>query len=336
MYKKWTRDEEQILFDLYSNKYNEDISKILNKSISSIENKSHKMGLLKSKEFKSRYMTIKNKESGRDLNYEKLKNIAKNYKSRGEFQREDSSAYSTASRQEILDDICSHMIKLSYSIPQLILFELCKKFIGGNIKYNDRKTIKPYELDIFIPKYNLAFEYDGKGWHQNNDNDEIKNNKCKKDNITLIRFIENNRRYEDDIKNQFIKNLPILNKITNLNIIEKDILSYVNINYSDGILDEQSIKKIIKKYNYYKDFRENEMNLYQKLIKMNKLDEYTKDLVKSRINWNQQKIDLEISKYIWLFDFIEKSNGCYIYIKRNNLSYKIEHLKRKRIKKKGK
>jgi hypothetical protein len=76
----------------------------------------------------------------------------------------------------------------------------------------------------------------------------------------------------------------------------------------------------------------NEHNLYQKLKKMKRLEEFTKDLKKYKIFWNEEKIDKEISKYEYLDDFYTKSSGCYSYIKRHNLSYKLVNLKYKRKK----
>jgi hypothetical protein len=46
---------------------------------------------------------------------------------------------------------------LSFRIPQMMLYQLCKNFISDNLKYNDRSIIHPYEIDIFIPDYKIAF-----------------------------------------------------------------------------------------------------------------------------------------------------------------------------------
>ena len=49
------------------------------------------------------------------------------------------------------------------------LAQLIKTLIPENtlIVRNDRKLIKPYELDILIPSFNLAFEFNGDYWHSN-------------------------------------------------------------------------------------------------------------------------------------------------------------------------
>ena len=63
------------------------------------------------------------------------------------------------------------------------------------------KWLKGQEIDIFIPDFNLAIEYDGiqhfkpiKAWggeeglKKNIERDKIKEEKCKENNVTLIRF----------------------------------------------------------------------------------------------------------------------------------------------------
>lgn len=334
MGKKWTKKEETFLIENYSDLSNIDISIILNKTVNSIEAKSNKLNLKKSKSHKSKMIGLRNKKVGRDLNANTLKKIAKKYKTRGEFQKMDSSAYTSARVKGILNDICSHMIKNQYSIPQLILSEICKLIIDSEILYNTRKIIKPYEIDIFIPKYNLAFEYDGKGWHTSNINDINKNILCEQKNIKLIRIVENNRNYIEDIKSQIINKLDEINKYCNLNIKKYDIINinekflYDKIN--EKLIDEDYISNVISKYINYSDFRKNEINLYNKLRKLGLLHKYTKKLKRGKINWDDEKIDKEISKYYYLSDFIKNSSGCYLYVMRHNLKDKLINLIRKR------
>lgn len=63
---------------------------------------------------------------------------------------------------------------------------------------NSRKIIPPYEIDIFLPDYNIGIECDGKFWHQSakqKQSDFKKNKLCELNEITLLRF------GEDDIIN---------------------------------------------------------------------------------------------------------------------------------------
>lgn len=331
--KYWTKEEEKYLIENFSDIMSNELSKTLNRTQHSIHLKAHKLGLKKSVSHKSKMIAKRNRMVAKFFSYDMLKNIAQKYKSRGEFQKYDSTAHSCAKRMGYLDDICSHMIKQSFSIPQLILSEIIKIVITDEIIYDTRKIIKPYELDIFIPKYNLAFEYDGKGWHLNNKNDKIKDDLCVTKNIKLIRIIENNRDYINDIKSQLINKLDDINNHCKLNIQKNDITNIddiiLNNIVNNNVLNIDEIKKIISKYNNYHIFLKNEYKLYDKLKRM-KMLHLTNDLKRDRETWTDDKIKNEISKYEYLLDFIENSKGCYLHIKRNGLEHLLNHLKRKK------
>ena len=40
-----------------------------------------------------------------------------------------------------------------------------KSVYDGELKMNDRTQIKPYEIDIYVPKMHLGIEFDGLYWH---------------------------------------------------------------------------------------------------------------------------------------------------------------------------
>ena len=258
--------------------------------------------------------------------------ISSKYKSRGEFQLFDSSAYQAARRMNILDDICSHMIKQSFSIPQLILKFILSKLINDNLLYNTRQIIKPYELDIYFPEYNLAFEYNGKGWHTNDkiDKSEI----CNKNGIKLFTILENNRSYEKDIKNQLIDIIDELNEITNKKNKKEDIENIlIDGSLFEEIINRDYIKSICDNYINYSDFRKENINLYNKLRKLKVLEFYTKHMKRNLVKWNIDKAIEEVRKYEYLGDFISNSNGCYHWIKKNKKEYLLEFLKLKQNKK---
>ena len=86
------------------------------------------------------------------------------------------------------------------------LKEFIKSFYQNEIISNSRKIISPKELDIFIPKLKLAFEYNGDYWHRlqeekNPGYHEDKRNRCKKKGITLIEIWERDwKKNKDQIK----------------------------------------------------------------------------------------------------------------------------------------
>ena len=103
------------------------------------------------------------------------------------------------------------------SKPERDLADLVKSLLPKNVKVlrNDRKVIKPYELDILVPELNLAFEFNGIYWHSDKmirarkssfpsskAFDNFKKNECAKQGIKLFfvrekQWIEN---HEDEVK----------------------------------------------------------------------------------------------------------------------------------------
>jgi len=96
--------------------------------------------------------------------------------------------------------------------------ELVKHLSKHNIKYNinDRKIINPYEIDIYLPDYNIAFEINGLYWHSELFKDKNyhldKTNKCLKKGIHLIHIWEDEWLYKNNIIISMINNILKLNK----------------------------------------------------------------------------------------------------------------------------
>lgn len=328
----WCEENVKLLIELYPNLTNYDISKKMNTTIKSIISKANRLGLKKSKAHKSDMISKRNKITGTDITKELMIKTALKYKTRSEFQSLDASIYTTARISGLLDEICKHMIKSNYSIPQLTLWYLIIKiFENDEVKYNTYGIIPPYEIDVYISSYKLAIEYDGSRWHKNNKNDLIKDKLLYEKNIKLIRITENNRDYINDIKAQLINN-KILKKILNVeeklsNIKKEEVYKFIN----DNINDINDIKEIIKKYKIYSDFINNERSLYFKLINRGLLEEMTSNLKRNRIKWTDDLIIEEVSKYNKLSEFIKNSNPCYLYCKRNKKEKLLIDLKRKNI-----
>jgi len=325
---KFSEEEIDYITENYSETQNRDLSIRLNRSIGSILAKSRKLGLRKSKNHKSMMVSKRNKIAGRDLNEDFLAEIALKYKSRSEFQEKDPSAYTSARNYDILDKICSHMISVSFSIPQLMIKKMIESLITSCVKYNDRSRISPYEIDIFLPQFNLAFEYDGKRWHLDNKNDTIKEKLMFEAGIHLIRFKENSRKYDEDVKSQFISNLNLINYLTQSSLSDVDV-ACVDLRsvYSD-IVNKEDIKDICSKYDEYHLFRKEQINIYNKLSRYGILNEFTSHMKRTNplIKWDVDKCKEEISKYTILSDFITKSQGCYLFILKHKLNYLYSHL----------
>jgi len=315
----------------------DDLSKLLpNHKKSSIKNKVGTMGLLRNKQYLASIMIQRNKQRGRDLTYDLIAKIALQYKSRSSFLTNDSSAYQTARRAGFLDDVCKHMIVQNHSRPQLALFKIVKTLFDSEIIYNTRKIIPPLELDVYVQKYRIGFEYDGSYWH-NNTCDDKKNDVCKENNILLIRIAQHNKsKYIADIKTQLCEKIDVINKHCGSTIISSENINAINdtdiIDYVvNCIIDDDVIKKTIAKYSTYHDFRKNEINLYGFLARNNILEKYTAHFEKNN-KWTVELILQEISKYNTLSELIKNNWSCYQYIMRHKLNHMLSELKRANIK----
>ena len=325
--KKWSFEDINQLIKLYPDNRNEDIAKIMNISIGSIKAKSYSLKLRKTSAFISKMVAKRNKMVGRDLTLELLCEIALEYKTRGEFQKKDPGAYSSARRQGFLSEICKHMPIIQFSIPQLILKDIMDSLLGSKSLYNDRQTIKPYEIDIYYPEFKLAFEYQGRGWHKNNNTDLIKLDIFKEKKINIFYIVENNRNYEEDIKNQICSNLNEINKICNTSIKNKEVLAYIVKYIYTTLYNTEELINIAKKYNSFKIFIKNEKSVYYKLKKIKKIDEATIHMKDRRIHHTINSLKKEIDGCVSIGDLIKKNKGAYLHIRRNNLEYLIQHLK---------
>jgi uncharacterized spore protein YtfJ len=315
MEKSWTLEEISILKEKYENSFNSEIERLIpNRSYKSITLKASKLGLKKSKEVRSLLIGKRNKKVGRDLTFERIKEIASGFKSRGEFQKNDPSAYITARVNGWLESVCLHMVSFSYSTPQVILYQIISSFFDEEILYDDRKAIKPLELDIFIPSLGIAFEYDGNYWHKNDKNDKIEI--CKDKKIKLFKIKEKNRQYEKDIKNQIIDILPEINFHAGKNITPDEILD-VKIDYKMKMLNLDEIKETCLQYSDLSEFSKMEPKLLRKITKMKLLKEFTSHMKRKRRFWTDSEIKEEISKFEFLGDLIKNNFKVYLYCTRN-------------------
>lgn len=155
----------------------------------------------------------------------------------------------------ILCPICNPIKNFETSIEtqiKNILDELKIEYIE-----HCRNIINPFELDFYLPNYNIAIECNGIYWHSGKENAKkhiLKSKKCKEKNIKLLYF------WEDQIINKIdiIKN--ILKSIFNLNdkiyarkcqireVSSKDAKNFINKYHLQG-----NVNASIRIGLYYKD-----------------------------------------------------------------------------------
>jgi len=83
---------------------------------------------------------------------------------------------------------CTFYHKTSFP-EQAILFYARKCFPDAVNSYKP-SFLAPQEIDIFIPKLNLAIEYDGRQWHKNAERDYEKSQKIREHGMSLLRMRE--------------------------------------------------------------------------------------------------------------------------------------------------
>jgi hypothetical protein len=225
----WTEDEILQLRNLYKTTSNREIGVILNKSRKNVTRKLKRLNLFRTNSERKVILSKDNKKRGRDLSFEFVASIAKKYKTRGEFYNQDSSAYCLAIKKGWIDDITKHMILKNSSYPQLILKDILEFILSEQCIYNDRKTIKPLEIDCYFPKWKIGWEYNGSYYHSSDEKDQFKIEKCNEKNILLLIIDEKNlmkRDYIASIKDQLIQQIPAINERTSLNITSDKIVKY--------------------------------------------------------------------------------------------------------------
>jgi len=135
---------------------------------------------------------------------------------------------------------------LPYS-PNISNYELeISKFLDEqNIKYqrNDKKIIKPYELDFYLPDYKIAIEFNGLYWHSEYFKDNKyhlnKLNFCNKQGIQLIQIFEDEWVYKNEIVKSILLNK--LNLTPNKIYGRKCKIYKINVNEYKSFLNENHI-----------------------------------------------------------------------------------------------
>lgn len=116
--------------------------------------------------------------------------------------------------------ICTNCFPISdsSSISQSELLKYIQKKYEGRILENSKKIIEPFEIDIFLPELNLAFEFNGVWWHsekfKNKNYHKQKLELCQEKGIKLITIWEDDWLTKREICESFISNkMNLSNKI---------------------------------------------------------------------------------------------------------------------------
>lgn len=146
---------------------------------------------------------------------------------------------------------CEKCYPISKSKSEEEIFEFCKSIVDCNIIHKgigSRQVIHPYELDIYIPSYNFAIEFNGVFWHSENNGTDtnyhlMKTELCQQKNIKLLHIFENEWLFKKDVvKNEIRKNLNIYTS----KVDEKDcMIQLIKANVARQFFCKNSIENYV-------------------------------------------------------------------------------------------
>lgn len=251
---------------------------------------------------KKEILVERNKRLGRDLTPELIQQEALKYHSKREFCNKDPSAYATANKLGIMEEVTKHMVTIAFSIPQIITRQITEYLFKEKCEYNTRKIISPYELDIYFPDLKIAFEYDGKGWHQNDEIDKIK--LCKDKGIFLIKISERSRRFKEDIQQYLIENLKLINEWCNTKITEDIIYSFNEPIDFPKLFSEEELETL--RNNDVTYLRKNHKQLYERYRRYN-----PDNKIFTNVKWTLEVVEEEMKQYSSMKDIYRNNVKLY-------------------------
>jgi hypothetical protein len=171
---------------------------------------------------------------------------------------------------------CCNPIERSQSGLELFLLEFIKNNYSGEIIKNPRNIIAPYELDIYLPELNIAFEFNGLYWHselyKSKDYHRIKTDMCLKSGIKLIHIWEDDWLYKQNIIKSMILNELRLNpsKIWARKCEIREIIgNTLSMNFLDNNHLQGNLNSSIKVGLYYNNELVSLMTFGKKRIALN-------------------------------------------------------------------
>jgi hypothetical protein len=154
-------------------------------------------------------------------------------------------------RKKMGHEICTicNPINKQYSSSEKEIYDYVKTLVEDVIE-NDRSVLNKKELDILIPKHDLAIEYNGLYWHSELYCDKNyhlnKTKECESKGLNLIHIFEDEWLYKKDIVKSIIKNrLGLIDKkiyARNCEIKEistKESKDFLNKNHIQGYVNSQ-------------------------------------------------------------------------------------------------
>lgn len=191
----------------------------------------------------------------------------------------------------------------STSIQEKEVCNYIKSITKNVINENDRQVIKPFELDIYLPFENIAFEYDGLYWHQSNktgkDYHLNKTKLCEENRIKLFHIFEGEWIYKNNIiKSKINEIFSFYSQVINANECEIKEIGQIA---SKVFIENNSLQNYeYFKYNYG-------LYYHNKTVSIMCFDKITEDVYEMKLFSNKLNTNV-INASQKLFDFFISKN----------------------------
>lgn len=158
----------------------------------------------------------------------------------------ENSLISKTTKNEFIENLKNIEPNFNYRSKSEIEIEVFLKSMNVDVIVCDKKQLNGIELDLFLPKHNIAIEYNGLYWHSEKrgktKNYHIdKTNRCLEKNIQLIHIFSDEWLSKKDIIKNRLKNLIKLNetkifarKCSVVELTKEEKSSFLNKNHLQG------------------------------------------------------------------------------------------------------
>jgi uncharacterized damage-inducible protein DinB len=239
--------------------------------------------------------------------FEKLQEEALKYKTRGEFRKNNASAYKAARKKKILDKICSHMVSvLNYWTDEGLAEEAKKYKTRKEFEKNSSKAYATAVRRKILDKICSHMEYIHYPW-------------------TFEELAQEALKYKT--RTEFKKNSPgAYGTVRSRKILDQTCSHMEDIYYywTDEELAEEALK-----YKTRWGFQKNSSAAYQAAYKRKILDQICSHMGERLTEkWTNEELDEEAKKYKTRGEFQKNSKGAYTAARNRKILDKIcSHMK---------
>jgi very-short-patch-repair endonuclease len=256
------------------------------------------------------------------------------------------------SRKQFANYKCTECFPEHFNQTSMSEFELLnfiQKHYKDEIVVNSKKIIYPFELDIYLPEINIAFEFNGIYWHdeqhKSSDYHLKKTELCDENGIKLIHIWEDDWMYKNDIvKSNILNILSIKTNIIDVNdcdikeITNSEVIKdFLEKNHIQGFIDSQ-IKiglyhnnELISLMNFENNIESYELLRFCNKLNTNIIGGYDKLFKYFVINYEPTEIIAYFDRS-WSYDKIYENLGFELVHKsQSNYSYVIDGIRKNRF-----